>query len=126
MNPCFEKLNKQREIYMVEEQKTTNQKELAHNLSTVGWSFFFIWIGLSFLANFGVGLGLLGIGIITLGIQLVRLYYSLKLEGFWIVVGLLFVLGGFGYMWQINIPLIPIVLILAGFVLLYSIIKGKK
>jgi hypothetical protein len=95
-------------------------------LSTLGWSLIFIWIGLSFLANFGVGLGLLGIGIITLGIQLVRIYYGLKLEGFWIVIGLLFVLGGLGYIWEVNIPLIPIVLILAGLVLLYSIIKRKN
>jgi hypothetical protein len=109
----------------MENQKTTGQTDLAHKLSAVGWALFFIWIGISFLANLGVGLGLLGVGIITLGIQLIRKAYKLKLEGFWVVIGLLFLLGGLGNLLEVTIPIVPIVLILAGITLLYSIIKKK-
>lgn len=109
----------------MENQKPSEKTDLAHKLSAVGWALFFIWIGISFLMNFGVGLGLLGVGIITIGIQLIRKSYNLKLEGFWMVIGLLFVLGGLGNILQVNIPIVPIVLILAGVTLLYSIIKKK-
>jgi hypothetical protein len=109
----------------MENQKTIDQTDLTHKLSAVGWALFFIWIGISFLVNLGLGLGLLGVGIITLGMQLIRKSYNLKLEGFWVVIGLLFMLGGLGNILRVNISIVPIVLILGGIALLYSIIKSK-
>ncbi len=105
---------------------TINEKDLAEKLDKIGWALFFVWLGISFLADLGTGIGLLGIGIITLGIQLTRNYSKLKVEGFWIIVGLLFVIGGLGNLSEVEIPLVPIVLILAGLALLYSVIKGNS
>jgi hypothetical protein len=95
-------------------------------LEAVGWGLFFIWIGIAFLADFGFAIGLFGVGIITLGSQAARKYFNFKLEGFWIVVGLLFIVGGIGELVNIEIDLLPILLIVAGSVILISVFRGKK
>jgi cytochrome c oxidase subunit IV len=73
-----------------DEKKTTEQTHAAKMLEVVGWGLFFIWIGISFLVKFHIGIGLLGVAVITLGTQMARKIYGLKMEGFWIIVGLLF------------------------------------
>lgn len=97
---------------------------LSQKLSRIGWALFFIWIGFTFLLNFGAGIGLLGVGVITLGIQYARKSANLPMEGFWVVVGVLFLLGGISGLLDIDLPLIPILLIIAGVVILLSIRKG--
>ena len=95
-------------------------------LEAVGWGLFFIWIGIAFLSELGFPIGLFGVGIITLGSQAARKYFHFKLEGFWIVVGLLFIVGGIGELFNIEIDLLPILLITAGLVILISVFRGKK
>jgi hypothetical protein len=107
------------------ELKTDETSEVAHKLAVVGWSLFFIWVGVALLAKITPGVGLLGVGIITLGMQATRKYFSLKLEWFWLVIGLLFVLGGIWDLFEAELPLVPILLIVAGLALLFSILRGK-
>ncbi len=71
-------------------------------------------------------MALLGIGVITLGVQIIRKSVGLNLEGFWIVVGLLFVLGGIWDLLGTTVPLLPILLIVAGLALVLSIFKGRR
>lgn len=108
-------------------QSTAAEKSnLEKKYGTIGWALFFIWIGIGFLVNFSIGLSLLGIGIITLGVQIARKSSGLKAEWFWIVVGLLFTLGGLWELFEPDMPLVPVLLIVAGVVLLLSIAMGKK
>ena len=87
------------------EEKTANSEELKADeksglvakLSAGGWGLFGIWIGIVMLAKIGAGIGLLGVGIITLGMQVVRKCFSLSLEGFWLVVGVLSIVAGSEY-----------------------------
>ena len=109
-----------------EDQNTIEKDALAKKLDVIGWGLFFIWIGISFLANFGFAIGLLGVGIITLGGQVARKHFNLKAEGFWIVVGLLFVIGGIWELLQIKLSLVPILIIVAGVVMLISALWGKS
>lgn len=109
-----------------EDQAIAKNREIALKLGTMGWALFFIWIGVAFLLDFGIGIGLLGIGIITLGMQLLRGAYKLKIEGFWFVVGLLFALGGIWVLLEPSVPLVPILLIVCGLLLLLSIARGKR
>ena len=109
-----------------EDQNTIEKAALAKKLDVIGWGLFFIWIGISFLANFGFAIGLLGVGIITLGGQVARKHFNLKAEGFWIVVGLLFVIGGIWELLQIKLSLVPILIIVAGVVMLISALWGKS
>jgi hypothetical protein len=109
----------------VEELRTSEIVHLGKKLDSVGWGLFFIWIGIAFLADFGFPAGLLGVGTITLGMQAVRLYFNLKLEGFWIIVGLLFIIGGISELVNIEIQIVPILIIIAGIVILISVVRGK-
>lgn len=102
------------------------QHELAKKLEAAGWGAFFLWVGIALLWDVGWGVGLLGIGLITLAGQAARKYFNLKLEGFWVVVGVLFVLGGLGTLYEVQLPLVPIVLIVAGVALLISVFTGKR
>jgi hypothetical protein len=109
-----------------EDEEAARRRELSQRLSTIGWALFFIWVGVSFLANFNIGIGLLGVGIITLAMQVVRMTSQLKIEWFWFTVGLLFLLGGIWELSEPDLPLISILLIVAGVVLLISVGRGKK
>jgi len=86
------------------EQKleSAQRRELNRKLEAIGWGLFFIWVGIALFAHVGWGAGFLGVGIITLGIQGARKYFELKMEGFWVVMGFFFILGG---VWEFfNVP----------------------
>ena len=68
---------------------------------------------------------MLGIGVITLGVQVARTRYGLKTETFWIIVGILFVLGGLWQLFEPDIPIIPILLIVAGLIVLLSVMRKE-
>lgn len=103
----------------------TTKKHASDRFSTVGWALFFIWVGIAFLAGFHIGVGLLGVGVITLGVQVARRQANLKLEGFWVVIGLLFLLGGLWELSEPTLPLLPILLIVAGLLLLISLSRRR-
>jgi hypothetical protein len=110
----------------VEEVRTTEMHRLAKKLDAAGWGLFFIWVGIAFLADFHIGVGLLGVGIITLGGQAARRFLDLKLEGFWVVVGLLFFVGGLWELFEAEVGLVPILLIVVGLALLVSAFWGRR
>jgi hypothetical protein len=90
------------------------------------WGLLLIWIGVSLLAGLGWGIGLLGVGMILLVEQFARRYLAMKLEGFWIAVGLVFVIGGVAELLNFHISLIPVACIVAGAALLLSVVFGKS
>lgn len=92
-------------------------------LGGAGWALFFIWIGVALLVDIAAGVTLLGIGAITLGIQAVRRSLGLRLEVFWVVVGLLFVLAAIWALSGTEVPLLPVLLIVAGAVGLFSLFR---
>lgn len=102
-------------------------------LDAVGWGIFFIWLGIAFLANVGWGMGLLGTGVIMLGGQIGRVYFNLPIEGFGLVMGILFVIAGVWELLEIDlgqepIPggLIPVLSIVVGIVLVVSALLRKR
>jgi len=108
---------------VVEEPKKTEAQKFADKLSTVGWSLFLIWVGIALLMKLDSSIGLLGVGFITLLVQGARKCFNLKLEGFWIVIGLLFVIGSLWEIYKPNLPLVPVLLIVVGVALLVSVIR---
>ena len=107
----------------VEHMPAANMAVVAHKLDAAAWGLFFVWVGVALIANLGWGLGLLGVGVITLGGQLARKYFILTVERFWIVVGLLFVLGGVWELLGLQFSLVPILLIVVGVALLLSAVR---
>ncbi len=106
------------------DQRVANRRALTKKLEAAGWGVFFIWIGIALLTDVGWGVGLLGVGIIILGGQVSRRYLALKPEGFWVVVGVLFVVGGVWELFNVQVSLVPILCIVAGVALLASALGG--
>jgi hypothetical protein len=104
--------------------ESVQRSELTRKLEAIGWALFFLWMGIALFAHIGWGAGLLGVGIITLGAQVARKYFALKLEGFWLAVGFFFVAGGIWKLFSIQLGLLPILCIVAGVVLLGSTLVG--
>jgi len=104
--------------------KKTGQESLrgsdndrARKLDAAGWGLFLIWLGIVLLVKAQTSVALLGVGIIMVAVQLARLAMKLSLQGFWFVVGLLFVLGSLWQLVDTRIPVVPILLIAAGLAL---------
>lgn len=110
----------------VEKRLTVEQEKTAKRVDVAGWGVLLMWVGAAFLINIGMGFGLIGVGIITLGVQVVRKSNQLHLEWFWVIIGVLFVLGGIGEIFTTVVPLVPILLILAGAALFASSFRGTK
>lgn len=99
----------------------------AKKLDAVGWAIFFIWAGVAWIANVGFGVGLIGVAAIILGKQAIRRLLGFNLEFFWIVAGIGFAIGGLWEYLEVQTPLAPIILIIAGIALLVSVIWfGRK
>lgn len=95
-------------------------------LDAAAWGLFFLWAGIALLTNLGWGIGLFGVGVIVLGGQAARRYAHLTLEAFWVVVGVLFVMGGIWELLSVQVGMIPIVCIVAGVLLLLSALRGPR
>lgn len=95
-----------------DEKATRSDRETM--LDTVGWAVFFIWIGAAWLLDVEFGYMLVGIGIVTLLVQGARRLIGVEVEGFWVLVGCGFFAAGYWELWNVGIPLAPVVLIVAG------------
>ena len=103
-----------------------NKLIVARRLDAAGWGLFFVWVGFALIANLGWGVALLGIGIITLGVQLASKQLGVRFEPFWVAVGILFAVSGVWEIFNFRIGLIPIVLIVAGAALLLSAMRATS
>ena len=110
----------------VERKEESTGKSKGDKISTGAWGLFFLWIGVAYLLKLDVSVGLLGVGVITLGGQFTRKYNGLKFEGFWLLIGILFFLGALWEIFKPGVPLVPILLIVAGLTLLLSTTMGKS
>lgn len=64
------------EINNNQELKTAQRKKRGRKLDAVGWGLFFIWMGIAVLADVGLGVGFLGVGLIILGGVVAREYLA--------------------------------------------------
>jgi hypothetical protein len=109
-----------------QESHTVKTGGLAQKLDAASWGLFFVWVGIALLMEFSWGVGLLGVAVITLGGQAFRRYFGLSLEWFWVVAGVLFLAAAVWELLQVQIALVPIVLIVAGAALLVSLFGGTR
>lgn len=109
----------------VERIPTPQSSTTARKLDVGGWGLFFIWVGIALVAHLGWGAGLLGVGAITLAVQVARGSLSVGAEPFWIVVGVLFVAGGLAEFLALEFNLLPVLLIVAGAALVISAFRAS-
>ena len=60
---------------------------VTYNLGTFARDLCFLWVTVAFLADVKLGVGLLGVGVITLGAQAARKYLEPPVKPFWVAVG---------------------------------------
>ena len=94
-------------------------------LDAIGWALFFVWVGIAWLLGAGIGVGLLGIAAIILGMQAVRRLLGVRVESFWVVIGLAITVFGLWDLFDVKTPLAPVILIVAGLALLFKVIRAK-
>ena len=98
---------------------STEKSELTGHLDSMARAIFMIWIGIAMLVAISWGWFLVGLGILILAAQLARSQMNIKIEGFWVAWGAVFLVGG---LWTVlnldSWPRAPIVFILLGMVLL--------
>ena len=98
---------------------STEKSELTGHLDPIARAIFIIWTGTAMLVAMPWGWFLVGLGILILAAQLARSRMNIKIEGFRVAWGTVFLLGG---LWTVlnlaSWPLAPIVFILLGIVLL--------
>lgn len=109
----------------VHDRAPKERRDKMKRITTIGWGLFFIWLGVVLMVKAGAGFILLGVGIISLGMQVARKYSGLDSDGFWIVVGLLFVVVGIWEMFDIDLPLMSVFLIVIGGVFLVSASRNR-
>lgn len=96
-------------------------------LDAIGWALFFIWIGITLLVkSLPAGAGALGLGAIVLFGTIARLVLGVSVSFFWIIIGVLFLLAGIGEVKAIDLPLLPIALIVCGVLLLFHRRSGRR
>jgi hypothetical protein len=105
--------------------RTVNDRALSKRLALVGWGLFLVWIGIVKIADLPPGAVLLGVGAVTLGIQGARAFFSLPLEGFWVVAGAIFAASGLVKLVGGDFRFLPFLLVAAGAVLVVLGIRGR-
>ena len=115
----------QQGIKSVEQKTTPDRHHMARKLDAIGWGLFVIWVGIAFLADLGWGVGLVGVGVLGLCEQVARRRFGLNMEGFWVVVSFLFIVGGLWTLFDTQVALVPLLLIVAGLAVLFSAFWGK-
>ena len=90
------------------------QQDRSSPFGVVAWSLFFIWVGFAWLMSFSLGWILLGVGILLLAMQGARHLSNVRVDGFWVLVGLAFLVGAALQLWGVAMPLLPVLLIAAG------------
>jgi len=93
-------------------------QDRSHLLDVVGWAMFCIWAGAAWLLEVSLGWGIIGTGILLLALQAARALIHTKVDIFWVIVAMAFVVGGFSELWDTAIPLAPLGLIAIGIGLL--------
>lgn len=94
--------------------RPTKPESPSDRLAGAGWGLFFLWIGVSILASLPSWVVLSGVGVITLGVQIARKSRALAVEGFWVVVGALFLAAAVWDLSGTTVQLLPILLIVVG------------
>ena len=111
----------------VQQRQITGGREHTHRrLSAVAWGLLFIWVGVATLFNVGWGYGLIGVGVISLGSQIAHMMAGEpRIDWFGTIVGLVFLFGGIWVLFGIQVSLVPVLVIVAGIVLLLSALTSR-
>jgi hypothetical protein len=118
------------EEHEIEDLKEAERRALNKRLENIAWALFLIMLGgLLLIPDERVPSGLwpIGVGLLFLGLNAARYLNGLRMSGFTIFLGIVALLSGIGDMSGIDLPLLPILLILLGvYFLLRPVLERNK
>ena len=110
--------------------QTGDRHALDKRLESLGWGLFLIMIGGLWLMpddSLPEGTGLIGTGLIILGLAAVRYVNDIQVSRFWTSLGVIALGVGTGEVLGLDIPVVPILLIIIGAaILLKPLIRRKR
>jgi hypothetical protein len=107
----------------------TDKRALNKRLESIAFGLFLIMMGgLALIPKSSVpqGLWALGAGLVLLGLNAARRYYGIKMSTGTIVLGLIALSSGAGDLLGIKLPLLEILIIVAGVNMLFNALFGKR
>ena len=105
------------------------KKALDQRLDAIGWGLFLIMIGGLWLAPEGMvpeGTWLIGTGVIILGLMCIRYLNGINVNAFWLIVGVIALAFGISDVFGLDVPVLPILLIIIGVHILLKPLLKKK
>jgi len=104
------------------------RSDMGRKLDAIGWGAFFVWIGFTMLVKvLKPGVAAIGVGAIIIIEAIMRLVLGVSVGGFWVLMGVIFLAAGFGEIFAINLPLLPIAFLVCGILLIVrQTTKAKK
>lgn len=87
---------------------------LDRNLDMVAWGLIFLWLGIYWFTELGFTWCMVGIGAILLGESALRMMMNLKPSFMAMLLGVLFLGGGFWHMAQAPWALVPVLFVIFG------------
>jgi hypothetical protein len=112
------------------EYEVSQEETLGRRLDALGWGLFLIMIGGLWLVpqEWGIpdGAWLVGTGLIILGISAVRRFNDLQVSGFWLFLGALALGAGLVDIVGWDLPVFPILLIIAGGAVLLNLLGRRN
>jgi len=109
-----------------DETRKKLQQKTAQKITTMGWGCFFIWLGIFLWVHFQTGYFLLGLGALIMGMQLTRRRFDVPVQHFWVAASIVAIIGGAWDLIETELPLVPVLLILAGSGMVLVAIWGKR
>ena len=104
------------------------KQALDKRLESFAWALFFVMSGILWIMPKELvpeGGWLIGTGLIILGFSGIRYLYRIKIEGFWLVMGIIFLSFGLSEYFRVELPLFPILIILIGMSIIYKAFFSK-
>jgi hypothetical protein len=110
-------------------QTPEDKQALNKRLETIGWGLFLIMLGgMAFVPETTVKQGLwsIGIGLLLLGLNAARYYFKIKMSTGTIILGIIALGSGVGDFLGVELPIIEILIIVAGLNMLYKAFVGAR
>lgn len=110
-------------------KRAIKQEDLNSQLVSVSWALFLIMIGgLWLIPSYQIheSTWLIGVGIIFLGLNLIRYLNKIKLSWFTVTLGLAALVLGVSGIYGIEFPIFPMILIIIGANIIFDIITKHQ
>jgi len=102
------------------------KQDLNKRLETVSWGLFLIMLGgLAFVKGVPEGTWLIGVGVIMLGLNAVRILLGIRASWFTLVLGTIALLSGLSSVLGVDIPVGPLLIILIGLAIVVRALQPR-